>query len=303
MIEYTAFIDEKTQEAISRIKKFLTLASALNFDVCVGFSGGKDSQVVYDLCLKAKIPFKAYFNHCFESATTLNFIRKYYPEIIWRRVIKQGFIENIWKNHDSLLPTVEKAYCCKDYKHNPRFVDNASIVGVRSSESIKRKSRRVLELKNKTILKKHSSLVNEYFKESCQGIGSPGTIQLMPIVDWSENDIWTYLKQNNIPINPDYKYSPRIGCVICPKCNLNRNFKALLDHPKLIDAIIKAREHRPDCNWVITNINKDFSQNKAEYICRWLNYSFRPLTKRQESLMNLVLENYYKNKALQATKI
>lgn len=61
---------------------------------------------------------------------------------------------------------------------------------------------------------------------------------------------------------------------------------------KLIDAFIKARIKRDDLNWVITSDNVDYENNKVEYICRWLNHSFMPFTKRQRELYELVLANY-----------
>lgn len=150
----TLFDEQFEQEAIERIRKFARIAEKMGFDVCVGFSGGKDSQVVLDLCKQSKIKFTAKFNHCFESTTTMNFIRQYYPDVVWRREVKQGFFENIRINHKGYLPTVEAAFCCVDYKHNPKYVDDASIVGVRRQESAKRAGRKVLETKNKTSLKK-----------------------------------------------------------------------------------------------------------------------------------------------------
>ena len=123
------FAQEIEEIAIERIQKFAKIADAYGFEVALGFSGGKDSQVVYDLCKHAGIPFKAYYNVAFESATTKRFINENYPDVIWRREHKFGFIENIWKNHNGLLPTVEIAYCCEDYKHNPRYIEKCSIVG------------------------------------------------------------------------------------------------------------------------------------------------------------------------------
>lgn len=69
------FFEEFEQQAINRIIKFSKLSLKMGFVPVLGFSGGKDSQVCYDLCKRAKIPFKAVFNHCFESLTTLNFIK------------------------------------------------------------------------------------------------------------------------------------------------------------------------------------------------------------------------------------
>ena len=124
------FTNEFEQEAITRIVKFSKIAETLGYEIAVGFSGGKDSQVVYDLCQRSGIQFTAYFNHAFESNTTLKFIREHYPDVVWRRDHNFGFIENIWKNHNSALPTVEMSYCCSDYKHNIMYplIETANIV-------------------------------------------------------------------------------------------------------------------------------------------------------------------------------
>ena len=290
------FDNEFEQEAINRIVKFSKIAETLGYEVAVGFSGGKDSQVVYDLCKRSGIQFKAYFNHSFESCTTLQFIREHYPNVIWRRDHNFGFIENIWKNHSSILPTAEISYCCKDFKHNPKYVDKASIVGVRRAESIGRKKRKVFEGRNKTVIKNNRALFTEYFSDECIGSGAGSVIQLKPIVDWSNDEVWNYVKSHHLPVNPEYNRSKRVGCLICPKADMTKNYIALLEHPKFIDAFIKAREKRADIDWFIHTDNRDFKDNKVEYICRWLNHSFRPFTTRQKALFELVHQNYMKQK-------
>lgn len=291
------------EEAIRRIQKFARLSEMMGYIPVLGFSGGKDSQVCYDLCKRAGIKFRAVFNHCFESAETLKFIRKNYPEIEWRREVKQGFFENISKNHSSLLPTVEFAYCCKDYKHNPKYVDDASIVGVRKAESAKRSKRKVLETKNKSTLKKNSETIHSFFDTSCVASGAASEIQLKPIVDWSDDDVWDYIRRHNLPINPEYKNARRVGCLICPKANFTSNYHALLRYPKLIDCVIKARQKRENIDWVISSDGKDYADNKPLYVCRWLNHSFRPFTKKQTELCRQVIDNYenLKNNAMICT--
>lgn len=279
----TLFDEEFEQEAITRIRKFAKIAEAMGFEVAVGFSGGKDSQVVYDLCRRACIPFNAYYNHAFESCTTMKFIREHYPDVIWRRQVKEGFLQNIWTNHNGLLPTIEIAYCCSDYKHNAKQVDACSIVGVRRAESKARANRKTFEVRNKTMIKKNKAL----FTENCTGSGSPSIIQLKPIVDWSDDEVWNYIKKYNLPINPEYATARRVGCVICPKAGFERNCNALMRYPKLIDAIIKARENanRTDIDWIVTS-------DKVEYVCRWLNRSFRPFSKKQRKLADMVKQRY-----------
>lgn len=288
----TLFYKQFEDEAIERIRKFARLSEKMGYIPVLGFSGGKDSQVCYDLCKRAGIKFRAVFNHCFESAATLKFIRENYPEVEWRREVKQGFFENISKNHASILPTAEFAYCCEDYKHNPKYVDDASIVGVRKSESAKRAKRKVLEAKNKTTLRKNSRTIYSFFDTDCVASGAASEIQLKPIVDWSDDEVWDYVRRHNLPINPEYQNGRRVGCLICPKANFTSNYRSLLRYPKLIDCVIKTREKREDIDWYITSDGCDYADNKAYYVCRWLNHSFRPFSKKQEELARKVISNY-----------
>lgn len=288
------FAEQMEQTAIERIRKFAKIAEKMGFDICLGFSGGKDSQVCYDLCKRSGITFKAYYNVAFESNVTKRFIREHYPDVIWRKSNPYGFIENISVHHGGFLPTVQAAYCCQDYKHNPKNVDACSIVGVRKAESKARSTRTAFSAKNKTTLKKNKELVSEYFVENCQSIGTASVIQLLPIVDWCDEDVWDYIHAHKLPINPEYEHSARVGCIVCPKTNFNRNYYYLLKYPKLIDAFIRATAYKADFDWTIHLEKADLSNDKPLYICRWLNRSFMPFTKRQEALYRQVREKYDK---------
>lgn len=292
------FTESFEQEAIARIQKFAKIADKLGYEIAVGFSGGKDSQVVYDLCKRAGVSFKAYYNVSFESNITKKFIRENYPEVIWRKDHKFGFIENIIKNHRGLLPTKDIAYCCEDYKHNPKYIDDCSIIGVRKAESQKRATRTALIFKNKTLKKRLKADVSSYFLDQCQSVGGGSKIKLLPIVDWSEEEVWDYIKTHKLPINPEYKYQSRVGCIVCPKANFTRNYKALLKYPKLIDAFIWAKSFSPNRDWMITFEKADYSDDKVQYICRWLNHSFMPFTKKQQALFLKVKEAYEAKKQI-----
>lgn len=130
-----------------------------------------------------------------------------------------------------------------------------------------------------------------------QSTGTAGIIQLKPIIDWTDENVWDYIKAHNLPVNPEYKVSKRVGCIVCPKANFTSNYIALIEHPKLIDAFIMAREkaERDDkIDWGITSDNKYYSDDKLYYICRWLNHSFIPFTKKQERLYKQVRAAYDK---------
>ena len=78
------------------------------------------------------------------------------------------------------------------------------------------------------------------------------------------------------------------------KANLNSNASYLIDHPKLINAFILIKSKGEKCDLTITSDKKDYTDNKVYYICRWLNHSFMPFTKRQEVLYQKVLAAYNK---------
>lgn len=291
------FLQQQEQEAISRIQRFARLAETMQFDVCLGFSGGKDSQVVYDLCKRSGIPFTAYFNHAFESAVTLRFISEHYTDVVWRRDYRYGFISNIRKH--AILPSVQQSYCCDNYKHNPHYVDKCSIIGVRREESNARRSRTTIMVKNKSTMKKNKDLLNDYFKENCQSVGSKSVIQLMPIIDWRSADVWQYIREHGLPVNPEYTDKVRrVGCIVCPKANFNSNYYGLSRYPGLIDAFILALEHPyntpPHKSWdyIITSDGRCYADDKPYYICRWLNHSFMPFTRRQQALYEKFRQEY-----------
>ena len=252
------------QEAITRIKKFAKLAKSMNMEVAVGFSGGKDSLVVYHLCKRAEIDCKFYFNHSLEAPETLQYIRTQFPDVIWRRTAL-GFFEHLQKNINGLLPTPTTAWCCETYKHNPKFIDDCVILGVRRVESA-----------------------------GCQGSTSNHKLSLMPIVDWNDIDIYEYIIKYNLPINPLYEQGfRRVGCMICPKANFTRNFEMLMKYPKLINCAIGARERsNGNIDWRITSDDKDYRSDKVYYICRWLNHGFMPFSKTQQALYETFREYY-----------
>lgn len=289
------FTIERENEAIGRLQRFERIANAMHLDICLAFSGGKDSQVIYDLAKRSGIKFKAYYKVAFESAVTKKFIRQHYPDVIWRQDHPYGFIRNIRINHNGFLPTVQAAYCCKDYKHNPKYVEKCSIVGVRRQESVKRRKRTAFEMKNKTLLKKNRKLINDYFEEHCQSTGTASIIQLKPIIDWTDDEVWDYIKMHDLPVNPEYRWRKRVGCMVCPKANFTANYATLLQFPKLIDAFINAKEKSSgNTSWEIAVDSKDYTNDKPYYICRWLNNSFKPFTAKQEPLYLEVREAYDK---------
>lgn len=51
-------------------------------------------------------------------------------------------------------------------------------------------------------------------------------------------------------------------------------------------------ERADEIKWYIPSDNKDYLDDKPYYICRWLNHSFMPFSKKQEELYKQVREKY-----------
>ena len=63
----------------------------------LGFSGGKDSIVLYDLVLKSGVKFKAYYSATgIDPPEVIKFIKEYYPTVIWKRP-ENSFFRQIQK--------------------------------------------------------------------------------------------------------------------------------------------------------------------------------------------------------------
>ena len=54
-----------------------------------------------------------------------------------------------------------------------------------------------------------------------------------PILDWSEQDVWQFLRSRHILPNPVYNYQSRCGCWCCPMCNPREILNFCRLHPDI----------------------------------------------------------------------
>ena len=176
------------------------------------FSGGKDSQVVLDLCTRAIPPtdFEVIYSDTgYElppSLTLYEEVEAYYKQ----RFPALRFLTA--RNHESVLnywdkigtPSDNHRWCCSVMKTAPLYRmlkvegnKQARVLtfdGVRAEESVRREDYQRIGKG------KHTFVYNAH-----------------PILNWNTTEIFLYLLEKNLPINPAYRVGKaRVGCLICP---------------------------------------------------------------------------------------
>jgi 3'-phosphoadenosine 5'-phosphosulfate sulfotransferase (PAPS reductase)/FAD synthetase/ferredoxin len=192
------------------------------------FSGGKDSQVVLDLCTRA-IPstdFEVIYSDTgYELPTSLSlydevqeYYKKLYPDLRFSIARNHEKVINYWDKIGT--PSDTHRWCCAVMKTAPLYrmlktSDNkqAKVLtfdGVRSEESTRR---------------------SEYNRIG-KGVKHDTVINARPIFFWSLVEIFLYLWKYDLPINPAYRQGmTRVGCLICPFGNEWNEMVAKVHYP------------------------------------------------------------------------
>ena len=223
---------DKVQIAINRIVGFNDIAlSKSPKGFYVGVSGGKDSTVLEYLYYLAqqqypKLAYTLNHNHTtMDAPETVYFVRK--MQKFWRakgveyyinKPMYKGKPTSIYKLiEDKGLPTRFRRWCCEILKETGGKGLCCSF-GVRWQESTKRRNRGVYEIitkdiKEKVIRNNDNDDTRQVF-ETCQKYNK---YALNPIIDWSDSDVWEFIRLYKLEYNPLYDQGyTRVGCVGCP---------------------------------------------------------------------------------------
>ena len=195
-------MESKINNTIAFIRQYAAIADKYG-GYKVMFSGGKDSQVMLDLFRRAGVNYHAYY--CVttnDPPENVYFIRKNYPDVTFVHP-KRTFLQLI--EDKGMLPTRQIRFCCEKLKenHGKGFV----ATGVRREESTKRKYYKPIEFQSRN---KQARVFNEHKMRKNR------KVRFNPILEWREDEIWQYIEDNDIPINPCYEVRGRVGCLFCP---------------------------------------------------------------------------------------
>jgi phosphoadenosine phosphosulfate reductase len=219
-------------------------------------SGGKDSLVLLAIAKAAGIKYEVVHSHTTADAPeTVRYVRRqmyelecagikaeiHYPAYRGKRTSMWDLIP--WK---LMPPTRFARYCCKILKENTgngRFI----VTGVRASESRGRADSAEFETRTSRKADKgrfsyeHTA---EVFSEAqtlpdvydCQMITAckkHKQVSVLPIVDWTNRDVWGYIRSKHLEYNPLYDYGfNRVGCIGCPLASRKIRLAEFAKYPK-----------------------------------------------------------------------
>ena len=276
-------------EKVSKAKKALCLAAQMSKEfykkpLIIAYSGGKDSDVLLHLaesCLDTS-DFEVLNGHTtVDAPQTVYHIRETFKRLEKKGVKTtidyhkkaDGTNETMWslilRKH--MPPTRVVRYCCEKLKETTT-PHRLCALGVRAAESSKRQGRDTFSTKGRYSDTLFFSLDHaaEVFQESLEiqdEVWDCTLIKTMkqkdatlvnPIYEWTDADVWEYIKQENINVNPLYSCGyERVGCIGCPLATHKTREKEFQDFPKYkqmyinaFDKMLKARiQNGLSCKW------------------------------------------------------
>lgn len=209
---------DRVQMVIDRLKMFEPEEGYY-----LAYSGGKDSDTILALAKMAGVKYDAHYNLTTVDPPELVYHVRRHPEVEVHRPP-----ETMWQliRRNKIAPNRVARYCCRLIKE-VGGTGRVVLTGVRSGESIKRSKRKMNEVC-------YTDTSKRYFHV---------------IIDWSDADVWEFLKGNNISYCKLYDEGyKRLGCVLCPLKSQRERVKDLNRYPRIASAykwaIIRAYDAR-----------------------------------------------------------
>ena len=221
------------EASVERVKMAWVLNNHLEGKkMLLAFSGGKDSICLFFVCKQASeelgIPMEDMFEVQYNITTVdppelVQFVRQMKKDYPFIQMIhpKKTMWQLIVEKH--LPPHRKSRYCCAELKESHSVKGGYTLTGVRRAESVKRSGRFAFEKKGKTVADavgadevflSNDNTEDRQASEFCQ---RKATHICNPIIDWSDEDVWHFIKGKNLPYCKLYDEGfKRLGCIGCP---------------------------------------------------------------------------------------
>lgn len=237
---------DKIKVAIERFQMFESLALEINpRGYCVTDSGGKDSSVIKKLAELSGVKYIVRHSHTtLDHPETVYFIRRekarlkamgidyeiIYPKKSFYRLALDYM----------MLPTRHARYCCSVLKENNNR-GYLTVTGVRRAESKQRSTRGMVETMGST--KKKAIILmndNDEARKEFETCTAKEAKILNPIIDWTDADVWDFIQQYDLPVNPLYSMGyKRVGCIGCPMASTKERRREYAEMPKYRESMIR----------------------------------------------------------------
>lgn len=256
---------EKVDLSIDRLKFYEGLQHSESY--YLAFSGGKDSCVVKRLMDMAGVKYDAHYRvTSVDPPELVQFIREQHKDVHFdvpkygarRGPEWEGKPITMWNLIPWKLmpPTRMVRYCC-DYLKESGGDGRLGVTGVRWSESASRAKNQGVasvykggtnpDIANSPYFRvtgnRGAVLVNDN-AESRQLLDACVTRHktvLNPIIDWTDENVWDFIRAENIPVcGLYYEGLKRIGCIGCPLAQKKQREKELARWPKYKAAYLRA---------------------------------------------------------------
>lgn len=265
---------DKIEKTIQSLKLAVEMSKEFyKKPLIITYSGGKDSDVLLDIARKCLKPdeFEVLNSHTsVDAPETVYHIREVFKEVrgggtqctVHIPKDKDGKQITMWNliPKKKMPPTRMVRYCCAVLKE-ASTPNRICAVGVRASESSGRKGRDIFAIHGATKKDAHFYSLEhskEVFEESkdrdpiwdctlIKQMRENKDIIVNPIYEWTDSDIWEYIRKNNVKYNPLYDRGyKRVGCIGCPLANYKEMMKEFAEYPKIKNAYIRAFQRMID---------------------------------------------------------
>lgn len=245
-MEVSKELRQKIDTAYERFRWAAKEAERLfDMPLVVQYSGGKDSDVILQLAKESGVPFRV--THNLTTADPPDNV--YYIRRVFAALREEGIEAKInipkrslWRimRETLVIPSRLIRVCCSELKERKMPDAPYIVTGVRWAESAGRRAKSGVAMVYTSSERTSAGLLttddasSRRLFEQCQ---MRGVRALNPIIDWGDDDVWSYLASRHIEGNPLYKEGwTRIGCVGCPLACRRAREIAFARYPKLYKA-------------------------------------------------------------------